>query len=113
MYRFHTRMFFLTFLSMMLFFHGGHASAALQKGIYITQSTLENTTLIHYLIGRATKTGINTFIVDLDKPSPRYKNNIQLLKDNHIFYVARITIFPGSVLGEEISISQSSISVWR
>ncbi|MCE3237957.1 MAG: hypothetical protein K0R24_938 [Gammaproteobacteria bacterium] len=102
MYRFHTRMFFLTFLSMMLFFHGGHASAALQKGIYITQSTLENTTLIHYLIGRATKTGINTFIVDLDKPSPRYKNNIQLLKDNHIFYVARITIFPGGGTPEQV-----------
>lgn len=95
MYKFHARLAFLIFLTMMLFFHGGNASAALTKGIYITQSTLENTTLINYLIGRAKKVGITTFIVDLDQPSSRYQTNIQLLKNNNISYVARITMFPG------------------
>ena len=102
MRKFNTSMVFLVFLSMMLFFHGSNASAALTKGIYITQSTMENTTLINYLIAHATKSGITTFIVDLDKPGTRYKNNIQLLKNNHISYVARITIFPGGGTPEQV-----------
>ncbi len=95
MYKFHARLAFLVFLAMTLFFHNGSASAALVKGIYITQSTLENTDMINYLIDRSKKVGISTFIVDLDIPSSRYAKNIQLLKNHNISYVARITIFPG------------------
>ena len=94
MYKFHARLAFLVFLSMLLFFHNGSANAMV-KGIYITQSTLENTPMINGLIDRAKKVGIGTFIVDLDVPSKRYEKNIQLLKENNIKYVARITIFPG------------------
>ncbi|OAI46567.1 hypothetical protein AYO45_06310 [Gammaproteobacteria bacterium SCGC AG-212-F23] len=68
---------------------------ALTKGIYITQSTLENTKLITYLIENAKKVGITTFVVDMDKPSKRYQQNIALLKQNNIIYVARVVVFPG------------------
>lgn len=94
---------------MMLFFHGGKASAALVKGIYITQPTLENTATINYLISRAKKVGIDTFIVDLERPSTRYESNIQLLKNNNINYVARITIFPGGGTPEQVR----SESYWQ
>jgi hypothetical protein len=70
------------------------AQAALVKGIYITQSTLENTAAITSLISKSKATGINTFIVDLDRPSSRYQSNIGLLKANHLTYVARIVVFP-------------------
>ncbi len=95
MYKFHARLAFLIFLSMSLFLHNGSASAAMVKGIYLSQTTLENTNMLNYLIDRSKKVGISTFIVDLEKPSARYERNIQLLKDSNINYVARITIFPG------------------
>lgn len=70
------------------------AEARLEKGIYITQSSLENTGLITYLIEHSKASGINTFIVDMDKPSRKYRENIKLLKNNGIQYVARVVIFP-------------------
>lgn len=64
------------------------------KGIYVTQTSLENTAFLNYLIKRAKAAGIDTFVVDLELPSKRYKENIALLKDNNINYVARIIMFP-------------------
>ncbi|MBX3708467.1 MAG: hypothetical protein KIT56_07060 [Gammaproteobacteria bacterium] len=64
------------------------------KGIYITQWSLENTAYLNYLIKRAKAAGIDTFVVDLEKPSKRYKENIALVTDNKIQYVARIVMFP-------------------
>lgn len=64
------------------------------KGIYLTQSSLENTELLQYLIKRAKTSGIDTFVVDLEIPSKRYRDNIGLLKENNIQYVARIIMFP-------------------
>lgn len=101
MYKFHARLAFLVFLSMLLFFHNGTASAMV-KGIYLTQTTLEDTTKLNYLIDRSKQVGISTFIVDLEKPSARYGKNIQLLKDNNIHYVARITIFPGGGTRDQV-----------
>lgn len=69
-------------------------SIAFTKGIYLTQSTLENTSYLTYLIERSKKVGIDTFIVDLERSSKKYRTNIQLLKEHHIAYVARIVIFP-------------------
>jgi hypothetical protein len=100
MYKFHARLAFLVFLTMLLCCRDGNA--ALTKGIYITQSTLENTAYLNYLIQRSKKAGVNTFIVDLERPAEKYKNNIQLLKNNNIFYVARITIFPGGGTREQV-----------
>lgn len=101
MYKFHARLAFLVFLTMLLYFHVGTASAMV-KGIYLTQSTLENTPMLNYLIDRSKKVGISTFIVDLEKPSPRYEKNIQIIKNNNINYVARITIFPGGGTREQV-----------
>jgi hypothetical protein len=76
--------------------------AALTKGIYLTQSTLENTSRLNYLIERSKRVGINTFVIDLERPSQRYQQNIQLIKNNDIHYVARIVIFPNGGTREQV-----------
>jgi hypothetical protein len=70
-------------------------SKAKVKGIYVTQYNFENTAFLTYLIKHAKAAGIDTLIVDFELPSQRYKNNIALLKNNKIHYVARIIMFPG------------------
>jgi hypothetical protein len=75
----------------------------MMKGIYISQATAENTKYFTYLIERAKKAGINTFIVDLELPSKRYAKNMQLLKENGIHYVARIIVFPGGGTREQVA----------
>lgn len=70
------------------------AQAEPVKGIYITQTTVEDTSYFKYLISRAKAVGINTFVADLEIKSKRYEKNITLLKDNGIRYVARIIVFP-------------------
>ena len=65
------------------------------KGIYVTQYSFENTAFLNYLIKHAKAAGIDTFVVDLELPSKRYRDNLDLLRQNHINYVARIIMFPG------------------
>lgn len=67
---------------------------AYDKGIYINQSTLDSTSKLTRLIQRSRETGINTFVVDLDKVTRNYPKNIKLVKDNGLKYVARIVVFP-------------------
>ncbi|HLB42800.1 MAG TPA: putative glycoside hydrolase [Gammaproteobacteria bacterium] len=64
------------------------------KGIYLTQYTFENTAFLNYLIKYATASGIDTFVIDFEKPSKRYRVNLTRLVDNNIRYVARIVMFP-------------------
>lgn len=65
------------------------------KGIYITQSTLLNRSQLSYLINRSKASGINSFVIDIKSPpSSRYFNNIQLVKQSGLRYVARIVVFP-------------------
>jgi hypothetical protein len=79
------------------------AAYALVKGIYITQETAEDTHHIKYLIRRAKAAGINTFVIDLELPSEKYAENIKLVKDGGINYVARIIVFPnGGGLPEQV-----------
>ena len=85
-------------LSISLFFlcHPSYAANNLNvQGIYLTQSTLENTTYLNYLIRQAKASGIDTFVIDLERPSKRSRANIALVKEHGIKYVARITMFPG------------------
>lgn len=89
----YARMAFL-FWALLLFTATSWAQPKVQ-GIYVTQTSLENTALLTSLIKNAKAVGIDTFVVDLEKPSKRYKENIALLKDNNIKYVARIIMFPG------------------
>src|SRR3989344_8735561 len=72
------------------------------KGIYLTQYTLENTAFLNYLIKHAKAAGIDTFVVDLELPSKRYEQNIALLKQNNITYVARIIMFPDGASSKQV-----------
>jgi len=84
----------LLFLSFMLFGMNTVASAAMVKGIYITQPTFEDTKYLAYLIEHSKKAGINTFVIDLELPSKHYQDNLALVKKNNITYIARVIIFP-------------------
>lgn len=84
----------LLLISFMLLNMNTAASAAMVKGIYITQPTFEDTKYLKYLISRSEKAGVSTFIVDLERPSKHYQENLALMKSHHINYVARIIIFP-------------------
>lgn len=72
------------------------------RGIYITQPTLENTEYITYLINRSKAVGINTFVIDFERPSKRFAENIQLIHDNDIAFVARIIVFPDGGTEDQI-----------
>jgi hypothetical protein len=95
MYKTSASLAFLVLMFTLLMMQGGIAHAMV-KGIYITQETMEDTKYINYLISRAKKVGIHTFVVDLELPSSLYQKNIQLLKKNNISYTARIIIFPNN-----------------
>lgn len=84
-------------------------SLAGSKGIYLTQYTLENTSLLNYLIKRSKSAGIDTFVVDLETPTKRYVNNIKILRDSGIRYIARITMFPGGGTPDMID----NPSIWQ
>lgn len=70
-------------------------SLASVKGIYVTQYSLENTAFINQLIKRAKAAGVNTFVIDMEKPGKLYKQNISKVTGSGIHYVARIVMFPG------------------
>jgi hypothetical protein len=82
-----------------------YSASAITKGIYLTQSTLENVNKLNYLIRNAKASGINTFIIDLDIPSKLYQKNIQLVTANDITYVARIVMFPGGGTPDQVKSS--------
>jgi hypothetical protein len=84
----------LFFYSFSLFFVAALA-APMTKGIYLTQGTMEDTPYLSYLIHHAKAVGINTFIIDFEKPNARYRNNVDLIKQAGITFVARIVMFPG------------------
>lgn len=65
------------------------------KGIYINQTTAENTAYLSSLIKQSKQVGINTFVIDLERTNPAYIRNVNLVKKNGLNYVARIVIFPG------------------
>lgn len=94
-----TALFYLSLLAMVLVTNAAYASV---KGIYVTQWNFENTNFLNYLIKRAKAAGIDTFVVDLELPSKRYSQNLQLLDDNDIKYVARIIMFPDGGKPEQI-----------
>lgn len=64
------------------------------KGIYISQTTVENRKYLQYLINRSKQAGINTFIIDLNAVSNTYEKNLLLVKNSGIRFVARVVVFP-------------------
>ncbi len=81
-------------LSLLLFFFPMNSAMALVKGIYISQATMEDPVYVKYLISRAKKVGIHTFVVDLERVTPAYERSIKMIKESGISYVARVVIFP-------------------
>lgn len=69
-------------------------ASAFVKGIYVTQPTLESTRNIKYLIAQAKSVGITTFVIDYWGMNRLTRQNIVLVKQNGLRYVARITMFP-------------------
>lgn len=92
-----TALFFWSLFLAMTFVHAGQL-----KGIYLTQWNFENTAFLNSLIKKAKAAGVDTFVVDLQKPSKRYQSNLQLLKENDIRYVARIVMFEGGGTAAQI-----------
>jgi hypothetical protein len=85
------------FVLLTLFFlFQANIAMAMMKGIYISQATMENPSQVKYLISRAKKVGIHTFVVDLERTSPAYIKSIKMIKESGISYVARIIIFPSN-----------------
>lgn len=64
------------------------------KGIYLTQYTAENDKLLNHLIENAKKSGIDTFVIDMERPSKALRDNLGLVKQNGLKYVARVVVFP-------------------
>ena len=93
----------LSFLSCALLVTTNMTYAGLVKGIYLTQTTLEDTGLLNYLIANAKKAGITTFVVDLELPSKKAEQNTALIKDHGIQYVARIIMFPGGATKDQLT----------
>lgn len=89
-----SRLALLLLLSLIAFGISSLTCAGLVKGIYLTQSTMENKATVNYLIKHAKAVGIDTFVVDMEIPSKLYQANIALLKANNIHYVARVVVFP-------------------
>lgn len=69
------------------------AAQAWDKGIYLTQYTLEKPEKLDYLLQEAKATGINTFIIDHEYFSSHYAPAIAKVKAAGIKYVARIVVF--------------------
>ncbi|MCL5260649.1 MAG: putative glycoside hydrolase [Gammaproteobacteria bacterium] len=65
-----------------------------RQGIYINEGTMNNADYLQSLITRGKAVGINTFIIDYQYGGQRYQQNIKLVLQNGIKYVARIVVFP-------------------
>jgi len=76
-----------------VFFSMISSAYAWDKGIYLTQYTLENPEKLDYLIREAKATGINTFIIDHDYYSSNYAKAIAKVKNAGIKNVTRIVVF--------------------
>lgn len=73
------------------------------QGIYLQQYTAQAPKRLDRLINTSLEVGVNTMVVDLDRPSPNYKKGIQRIQDHGIRYVPRITMFPHGGNHEQVS----------
>lgn len=76
------------------------------KGIYLSQLTAEDSAKVAYLIKNAKAVGIGTFVVDYERPNKVYTQNIALIKQNGLRYVARVVIFPGGATPSQAASSE-------
>jgi hypothetical protein len=72
------------------------------KGIYLTQSTLENSGKLQYLIDESKSLGINTFVIDVGRESRAFEKNIKRVTDSGLTFVARVVVFPDGGTYEQV-----------
>lgn len=77
-------------------------SYAADRGIYINPETAANTNKLKSLIENSKEVGINTFVVDYEKNTPKYAENVKMIKEGGIKYIARIVIFPSGGTVQQI-----------
>jgi hypothetical protein len=80
-------------ISFFLFFSMMTAASAWDKGIYLTQYSLENPEKLDYFLREAKVTGINTFVVDHDYFSSKFAPAVAKVKAAGIKVVTRIVVF--------------------
>lgn len=80
-------------ISTLVFFLVISTAKAWDKGIYLTQYTLENPVKLNYLLREAKATGINTFVVDHEYYSSHYAPAIAKVKAAGLKSVVRIVVF--------------------
>jgi hypothetical protein len=81
------------FLPAIVIIGASSSAQAWDKGIYLTQYTLENPVKLNYLIREAKASGINTFVIDHDYDSSHYAPAIAKVKAAGIRDVTRIVVF--------------------
>ena len=86
---------------------------AYAKGIYITSGTARSSKKMDYLITRAKRAGINTFIIDVYGPHRLYAKNIAKVRKAGIYYVARVVMFPYGAKESQILDRKIWESRWR
>jgi len=78
------------------------SSSELLRGIYISQPTLLTKPRFEQIFNEALEAKIDTFIVDMEKPSEGYANQIKKIKEAQRKYVARVVMFPGGGNAQQI-----------
>lgn len=76
------------------------------KGIYLTQSTLENGGKLRFLIDESKSVGVNTFVIDVARESKAFEKNIKLVTASDLTFVARIVVFPKGGTYEQVDDDQ-------
>ena len=72
-----------------------HFASALTRGIYITQSTAQNSSKLNTLIDESKKFKIDSFVIDVNQtPNKIFSANVKRVIANGIHFVARLVIFP-------------------
>lgn len=77
------------------------------KGIYISDSTMNQPIKLKEIIEKSKEVGINLFVVDLYKASQTYEKNLSLIKDAGIIFVVRIVVFPDGAKPDQITQNQN------
>ena len=78
-------------------------SFAYVKGIYLSENTARDGVKMAYLIKEAKMTGVNTFVIDVNVRNPAYERHVKMVVASGIHYVARVTVFPGGALPNQIN----------
>jgi hypothetical protein len=73
------------------------------QGIYVQQYTALKKSKLDHLINNSLEVGVDTLVVDLWWPSPKYKGAIQRIQEHGLRYVPRITMFPDGGTHEQIT----------